>query len=188
MICQAQLDEDDDKSIYIYETSVGSHAEEQMLRKLREKIHDMKTEKGEAVKNKLKITVYINNSPCSDCADKLLEFLKENTNAVLEMFVASLYKINRKSCEQSEHFHSKNYPIDKPEHKKNCDGLRKLMNHDHCSIYAYKIENWIKLLEIVPVTDEYKRNFRTTHRNERKTEDDNIKSDLDHICKEDTSR
>lgn len=49
-------------------------------------------------KGPMKLTIYINNSPCASCAKLLKTFLEKNQNIQLILHVTHLYNIKRKSC------------------------------------------------------------------------------------------
>ena len=53
------------------------------------------------------IVMYMNYSPCTDCARYILRKSKQRTDFRLDIHVAGLYKIKRKSCSKSKHSHKK---------------------------------------------------------------------------------
>lgn len=130
------------------------------------------------------ITVYINNSPCSDCTKKLIAFLNENQLVRVKFYVTNLYNIRRKSCKKEHHYDKVKEGI----HDDNAQGLKNLMLHDRCEIKAFTKDVWKKLL--IPVTVSKKRKRQLLRKYDkimngndrsRKDEDENIKKDLDHI-------
>lgn len=132
------------------------------------------------------ITVYINNSPCSGCTNKLITFLDENEWARLKFYVTNLYNIHRKSCRSRNESHLTK--VDKDDHKKNSKGLKKLMQHERCEIRAFTKDVWEKLLDIVTVSEEFKNELLNGYGNilngydrSREIEDARIQEDLDHI-------
>lgn len=160
----------------------NKHAEKKLIKKLKEKIKAKK--KGK----RLEITIYINNSPCSDskhkCTEKLINFLEKNKHVRLKMFVANLYNIRRESCKDEKHYKLVNPDV----HKANYKGLKKLMQHDRCEIMAFTKDVWEELLNFVTVSDECKKQLLREYCNEmdgndrsREEKDRRIQEDLDNI-------
>lgn len=166
----------------------GKHAEKQLVDILKERRLLQK-----------EVTVYINNSPCAACANEFKDYLEENEDIHLTLYVTHLYNIRRRSCQdkavtQNER-HMKN--IDKDEHVDNYKGLRDLMNleDNRCKIEAFTEDVWRKLHEVMGLTEDcqqrmimYAETKITDHKNKaknhdrsRKTEDINIKNDLIHL-------
>lgn len=135
--------------------------------------------------NKLCITVYMNNSPCShsnyNCTQKLITFLEENKRVHLRLYVTNLYNIRRKSCEQESHYNSVKEGI----HTKNYNGLKKLMLYDNrCEVNAFTKDIWIELLDTVKVSKVVKDRLLDRYGNRtrsREEEDSLIADDLNHI-------
>lgn len=131
------------------------------------------------------ITIYLSNSPCSskkhDCSGELINFLNENTQVILILYVANLYNIRRVSCKGERHYTW----VTPDTHKANFIGLKELMEHNRCVVSAFSFAVWSELLSIVPVSDpfrsqlldEYKRKVPGNDRS-RETEDCRIRSDL----------
>lgn len=135
---------------------------------------------------RLCITVYINNSPCSDCTDELITFLDKNEWVRLKFYVTNLYNIHSKSCRSRKEIHLTK--VDEDDHKKNSKGLKKLMQHERCEIRAFTKDVWERLLDIVTVSEECKNEIVNCYGNtlngndrSRKIEDARIQEDLDHI-------
>lgn len=152
----------------------GIHAEERLIESLKQTKIIAKTSANNGPR--VPITVFINNSPCHKCAEKLLEFLKEY-NVSFKLYVTSLYNIRRESCIGEEHV-----KFIKPcEHNKNVLGLHNLMHHTHCQINAFCKDIWEQLLDAVKVPrchlDSYSKQC-TTHDRSREKEDILIKNDL----------
>lgn len=96
----------------------GTHAEEQ----LKNYLEQMKLPKN-------KVTVYINNSPCADCAQILKDYLENNKGIHLTLYVTHLYNIRRMSCEMGAKKNEGHMKfIKENEHEANYKGLRDLMN------------------------------------------------------------
>lgn len=163
----------------------NKHAEKKLIKQLKEKIKAKKKGGGHEL---LKITIYINNSPCSDsehkCTKQLINFLKKNKHVSLEMFVANMYNIRRKSCKDEKHYAL----VDLDVHEANYKGLKKLMQHDRCEIMAFTKNVWEKLLNFVTVSEECKKQLLEEYGNKmvgndrsREEEDRRIQKDLDHI-------
>lgn len=47
---------------------------------------------------KIIIYIYINNSPCAECATSLKQFMVDNQNIKMVLYIAHLYNIKRRSC------------------------------------------------------------------------------------------
>lgn len=67
-------------------------------------MNNSKQDEGTGGPEWLCITVYINNSPCSDCTDNLITFLNKNKRVRVKFYVTNLYNIRRKSCKKENHF------------------------------------------------------------------------------------
>lgn len=50
------------------------------------------------------IYIYINNSPCAECATSLKKFMVDNQNIKMVLYIAHLYNIKRRSCALREIF------------------------------------------------------------------------------------
>lgn len=106
--------------------------------------------------------------------------LDNNVNVHLRLYVASLYNIRRKSCE--EEYHNNKININK--HRDNYTGLRNLMQHDRCKIKAFNENVWKELFRMTTGSDQLPGNYdEITEGNERSREDEDecIKKDLKHI-------
>lgn len=136
----------------------------------------------------LLITVYINNSPCSDsgheCTKKLITFLDNNIRVRMKLFVTNLYNIRRESCKNEKHYNAVKDPV----HESNYKGLRSIMQHKRCEIKAFTKDIWKELLEIVTVPNEVTEKLlvkyeKKTDQNDRsrEVEDKHIQNDLNHI-------
>lgn len=135
----------------------------------------------------LNITVYINNTPCSDedhdCTGKLIRFLDRYRRIKLSLYVTSLYNIRRETCRSRNESHSVNRDV----HRKNFDGLKNLMHHERCDIRAFTWEVWEHLFVIVNVSQtvrdqlEVRYDIRNDNDRSRKEEDERIDSDLNYI-------
>lgn len=165
------------------------HAEEILVDKLnkrKEKVKNNNNPDGSEPDVKPSVvTVYQNNSPCSDCTRLLINYLEENKEVRLKLYVTSLYNIRRMSCIREEHYNR----VSESAHKANYNGLRNLMHHDRCEIEAYSKETWETLLNIAPnlqkseadiILKKYKKKLGG-HDRSRRDEDKNIKNDLNHI-------
>lgn len=176
----------------------GNHAEEKLIQELikKSKVKEPtnssdsesdtidKLTKMSVEERKKSITIYINNSPCSqlphNCTGELIEMLDNNVNVHLRLYVASLYKIRRKSCEEEYH----NNKINIKNHRDNYTGLRNLMQHDRCKIKAFNENVWKELFRMTTGSDQLPGNYdEITEGNERSREDEDecIKKDLKHI-------
>lgn len=137
----------------------------------------------------LNITVYINNSPCSDedhdCTGKLIRFLDRYRRIKLNLFVTSLYNIRRESCKQEFHYDK----VDDGVHLRNYSGLKSLMDHERCEIRAFTKAVWEDLFGIANVSqavsgqlmDRYVIKHVDARIRSREGEDKLIQSDLNYI-------
>lgn len=130
------------------------------------------------------ITVYINNSPCSDCTKKLIAFLNENKLFHVKFYVTNLYNIRRKSCKTEDHYEKVKEGI----HYDNAQGLEDLILHKRCEMKAFSKDVWEEFLDLVTVSKKCKKQLlkdydKIMNGNDRsrKDEDENIQEDLDHI-------
>lgn len=194
---------DNDDPILI-SNAYGNHAEANLINKLIQK-GKVKISSGEknitdwieelltnqTTKNpndtetkKITVTIFINNSPCSLCADKLIKMLESNVQVKLKLYVASLYYIKRNSC--NEEYHNECVPPHK--HKSNFNGLKKLMLQARCEIEAFTKDVWEELFNIMDLSPEVKTKLvddygHVTDDNDRsrESEDNRIKEDLFYI-------
>lgn len=196
---------DDDDPIIITNIvgdNKGNHAEEQLIKELikqgkvkepgvTDKFEEMSSHKEnekskslETKKENIHVTIYINNSPCSqsphNCAGELIDMLNNNVNVQLRLYVASLYNIRRESCQ--EEYHNERIEIEK--HTANYRGLRNLMRHDRCEIMTFTEYIWKQLFQMTTgsdqLPDDYD-NIEDGNDRSRKDEDERIQTDLDHI-------
>lgn len=94
----------------------GSSDLSEVLKKMsldgsKKKCNDKKTK----LPKLLDITIYINNSPCSDpdhnCTDRLITFLDRYRGVKLNLFVTSLYNIRRQTCRDEPHYNAVNNAV-----------------------------------------------------------------------------
>lgn len=166
----------------IKENDKGTHAEQKLI--------DYLENKTTAT---TKVTVYMNNSPCKDCAQKLKHYLKENDGIHLTLYVTHLYNIKRKSCQDRAYKENESHIkyIGNDEHVANYKGLRDLMNlgDNRCKIEAFTEDVWRELHEVMGLTEDVQQrmttydttNTKKSHDRSRKSEDINIKNDLFHL-------
>lgn len=151
----------------------GIHAEKILINQLKNQQHSKKT-----------VTVYINNSPCYNCAKSLKKFVDEN-NIRLTLYVTTLYCIERMSCVKRKESHTLSSEVTDAVY---C-GLRYLMlpGPGHCAIEAFTKEVWGNLLDALGLEGEKERFLlkydrkKKGHDRSRKTEDIRIKKDLNYI-------
>lgn len=173
-------------------TNGSSDSEPDLSEDLKKMSLDESNKKSKDKKTKgpepLNITVYINNSPCShkdhDCTGKLISFLDRYRRIKLNLYVTSLYNINRETCRSRKEWHSVNSNV----HKENFDGLKNLMHHERCEIRAFTKAVWEGLFGIANVSqavrDQLMDRYGTTtvgNDRSREEEDKRIQSDLDYI-------
>lgn len=140
------------------------------------------------------ITVYINNSPCHMCAQKLKEFLQKFENIELVLYVTHLYNIRRLSCQLNweRSFQKKDRHmgyIDVNDYEKNYQGLKDLINlgENRCRIDAFTEDVWKALHGVMGIEEELKHKYTKTTNGEdvrsRNREDLNITQDLTYLRK-----
>lgn len=135
------------------------------------------------------IYIYINNSPCAECATSLKKFMVDNQNIKMVLYIAHLYNIKRRSCalreilkKESPHIHC----IPKTIHENNYLGLRNLMSigGHRCRIEAFNKKVWGDLIVLTGIStqmmDNYNRRKKGYDRS-RQNEDRRIKKDLNRI-------
>lgn len=167
----------------------GSSDLSEVLKKMsldgsKKKCNDKKTK----LPKLLDITVYINNSPCSDpdhnCTDRLITFLDRYRGVKLNLFVTSLYNIRRQTCRDEPHYNAVNNAV----HRTNYAGLKNLMHHERCEIRAFTKKDWEDLFGIAnvsqAVSDQLLGRYGTTtagNDRSREKEDKHIQNDLNYI-------
>lgn len=144
-------------------------------------------------KGPMKLTIYINNSPCASCASSLKLFLEENLNIQLILHVTHLYKIIRKSCKlRAVARKCKNHIqfIKNEDHEKHYRGLRDLMSlgGNRCRIESFTKEVWEALLAVMNMSEESRKRIMRVYGlklenydRSRQGEDRRIRKDLNHI-------
>lgn len=144
-------------------------------------------------KGPMKLTIYINNSPCVCCAELLKKFLEKNQNIQLILHVTHLYNIKRKSCKlrrdagkDEKHI---NCIVGKV-HEDQYLGLRNLMGlgGNRCRIESFTKEVWEALLAVIDMSEESRKQFIQLYAlklkeydRSRQGEDRRIRKDLNHI-------
>lgn len=139
----------------------------------------------------MKMTVYINNSPCAECAERLKNFLETNVNIQLILHVTHLYNIKRKSCklraDAGKHENHMHYIKD---HENTYRGLRDLMSlgGNRCRIESFTKEVWEALLAVMNMSEESRKRIMRAYGlkfehydRSRQGEDRRIRKDLNHI-------
>lgn len=165
----------------------NKHAEKLMIEDL---IH--KNSQMDIFVSPQRITVYLNNSPCSsithNCTNNLRNFLKDYEDVKLKIYVTSLYNIRRKSCDKDNNKH--NHIIKDEDHFANSTGLWNLMQHERCEVKAYSKKVWEKLLKELKLSNSDEHDLLKTYtdiRNgndrSREEEDKRIRKDLRSIGK-----
>lgn len=133
------------------------------------------------------VTIYMNNSPCSNpqqnCSLELISFLNRHYNVYIDVYVTNLYHVRRVSCVGEL---NNNYIL--PDEYGYAIGLRNLMLHNRCRILAYNEEAWIDLLNFANALGSLRSDLlgryetqRDYHDRSRKVEDDRIRPDLLYI-------
>lgn len=157
--------------------NTSQHAEEILIHQLRN------------FEEPLKITVYINNSPCFNCANLLKKFLNKNQRFQMVLYITHLYNIKRRSCllrktKGKNEDHTETFTDDL--HVTTYNGLRDLMmlRGNRCRIDAFTKKVWEDLLNVTGLSsqmlDNYTRRKKGYDRS-RQNEDRRIKKDLNGI-------
>ncbi|XP_062598176.1 C-_U-editing enzyme APOBEC-1-like [Saccostrea cucullata] len=121
------------------------HAEETLIKQL-EKEYLMKIEKI-----RINVDVYINNSPCAECADRLHAFLENYPEVQMYIYFANLYNIRRNSCiknmttKDEEHV----WRVSNFKSIKNSMGLVMLLDHNRCTLQPFNKQTWVNLLDLL---------------------------------------
>ncbi|XP_062602208.1 uncharacterized protein LOC134263853 isoform X2 [Saccostrea cucullata] len=157
-------------------TSVKRHSEQTLIKRL----------SGMYKKELMRVRIYLNNSPCEYCACKLIDFLTRKRQLQLTIYIASLYKIKRRSCitKGEPHVHG----LKKRQSDKNTKGLKKLMDHKRCKLKSFNEKTWKDLLDALDIKcKKFEEVYQTREEDDdrsRKEEDLYIKEDLKHIDEE----
>lgn len=172
--------------LIIKENTEGTHAEINFIKYLR----------TNSVAEK-HLTVYINNSPCADCAKELKDYLKENEDINFTLYVTHLYNIRRESCQLRADKKKKEGHMDcikSRDHEANYQGLRDLMSlgDNRCKLEGFTKDVWGELHKVMGLTEKFHqrikkydtKNETENHDRSRKSEDINIKEDLVHVNKD----
>lgn len=186
------LIDDLERNDTVNETNSSSGSEPDLSEDLKKMSLDESNKKSKDKETKgpelLNITVYINNSPCSDedhnCTDRLIRFLVRHRRIQLNLYVTSLYNIRRETCRNEPHYNAVNNVV----HTRNYAGLQRLMHHERCNIRAFTKAVWEDLFGIANVSQAVRgqlmgRYGTITASNDRsrEEEDKRIQSDLDYI-------
>lgn len=147
----------------------------------------------ENYKGPMKITIYMNSSPCPAWAKPLKEFLEENVNISLILHVTHLSNIRRKSCElrrDAGKFERHIYDIERKVHEAHFGRLRDLMSlgGNRCRIESFTKEVWEALLAVMDMSEESRKRIMRAYGlkfehydRSRQGEDRRIRKDLNHI-------
>lgn len=133
---------------------------------------------------KIIIYIYINNSPCAECATSLKQFMVDNQNSKMVLYIAHLYNIRRESCKRRDESHVT--CIQKTIHENNYLGLRNLMSigGHRCRIEAFNKKVWEDLLALTGISTQMMDNYnrrKNGYDRSRQNEDKRIKKDLNGI-------
>lgn len=137
----------------------------------------------------LKITIYINNSPCADCAKTLKKILEKNENIQMVLYITHLYNIKRRSCilREKNGKHEKHTEwVSDEVHDENYKGLRNLimLRGNRCRIEAFTKKVWEDLLNVTGLSTQMMNNYNRRKKGydrSRQNEDRRIKKDLNGI-------
>jgi len=109
------------------------------------------------------VIVYMNYSPCSDCANKLVEFAWE-WEMELTIYFVQLYRVKRQSCKYDPRCKCRG-------NKANENGLRYL--EQHVTLRHFHYAQWDSLAALLRVEN--------TYDDSREREDQEIGNDFQHI-------
>lgn len=149
----------------IIEQNGARHAEHILTDRLRNRV----TTLTRSPNRQMSVTVYMNYSPCADCADILLELDREvrnrfNSMIRLEVAFASLYNIQRNSCRLD----CRHRLCDDDTHDRNVDGLLRL-DSAGVALRTFGAADWTDLMEALDIQTFYI---------DRRGEDDTMEQDL----------
>lgn len=126
----------------------GVHAEKKLIDALNKNTVVTESKNPSYSGPDLVITVYMNNSPCSekghDCKRRLKTFLKEYKRVRMTLHITSIHNVNRESCKRKFHSHH----VSDEKHYESSAELWNLMQHDRCHISAYSKDVWEKLFDL----------------------------------------
>lgn len=96
------------------------------------------------------IRIFINYSPCNDCADQLIEMVNEkefqDSKVKLEIIFAQLYNVRRESCTHGQCNCHEN--LDETESENNARGLRRMARNE-IILKAFTPELWSELKRLL---------------------------------------
>ena len=92
------------------------------------------------------VKIYMNYSPCGDCAKWLIKHLTQWVNDRTDIYAAGLYFIKRKSCEN-------HHPTDHSLVDSSCSGFKQLLkygqNNGNINVQTFDIETWKQLIDLL---------------------------------------
>ncbi|XP_025101306.1 uncharacterized protein LOC112568281 [Pomacea canaliculata] len=94
------------------------------------------------------IKVYISNSPCFSCSDKIINFLKNakryyKRNLKVELVFSAFYRVRRPSCEENPRCIGR-LP-DEDAHKAQVEGLKNLFTTPGIVLRPFTKQDWMEL-------------------------------------------
>ena len=158
----------------------AQHAEIYAIQNLTNIIQKQKEECC-AVTKRLPITIdlYINTTPCQNCAKELVKFKtfwkNQGCEITLKVVFSSFYNIQRYSCGKCSH-----KKADDVDHINNCEGI-KLMCSNNIQLSPFGQDDW-KMFQDKLQIETRDLNTWTAGINKRRQEDINLKEDLEHLC------
>jgi deoxycytidylate deaminase len=154
----------------------SAHAEEQLIGRL-------ESDERLRVGVNVVIHVYINSSPCRNCAYQLVAFLNRNKKVHLRVYIASLYNIRRQSCIKKLEDHVK--LVSQEQSDENAEGLRQLMQHSKCKLMVFDRQAWYELSYLlqIPLTNFDEQYVEKLDKNDRSRlgEDKDLEEDWRYI-------
>jgi hypothetical protein len=154
----------------------GDHTEKQLIARLK---RDDRLKDGKNVS----VRVFTNNSPCKDCALKLMDFFESRKSAYIRIYAANLYNIKRKSCMKKKEGHVEFVSDRKSD--RNAEGLKELNELSNCEMGIFNREAWYELIDRLQIRVKYfyKQYDKKSKGNDRsrRREDKRLKKDLQYI-------
>lgn len=157
----------------------AQHAEIYAIQNLTKIIQEQKEECC-AVTKRLPVIIdlYINATPCQNCAKELVKFKtfwkNQDCEITLKVVFSSFYNIQRYSCGNCSH-----KKADYVDHINNCKGI-KLMSSSNIRLSPFGEDDW-KMLQDKLQIEPRDLNTWMTSINKRRQEDINLKEDLERL-------
>lgn len=124
---------------FVVKSSKGKHAEDKVITQLKSLLDG----------KKLSIKMYVNNSPCQKCSEKISKFLGTiKSEHRIELVFSRFYRVRRPSNEENPHYTGR-LPS-KKQHKDQVEGLKTLSRHG-VDLRTFNTEDWRDLAKTLGV-------------------------------------